>query len=72
MISAAVNSLFFSGISLDPSKTTLTQTTSKQEFVRGEVFIPQSIDPYQRMTEAKNIIASGGSLFAYNRENKRG
>lgn len=69
----AMNSIIFCGTSFDPSKTILAQKTSKQEFVRDDVFINKSIDPFQRMSNAKSIIAAGGSLFAYNRDtNKRG
>ncbi|MDD2734556.1 MAG: hypothetical protein PHF56_11495 [Desulfuromonadaceae bacterium] len=69
----AVNSIIFCGISFDPSRTTLTQKASKQEFVRDDVFINQSIDPYQRLSNAKDIIAAGGSLYAHERDKgKRG
>jgi len=60
---AAAQSLFFTGVSLDSSKTTLYQKTSRQEFARDDVVISQSIDPYQRIVDANKIISSGKSLF---------
>lgn len=65
-------SLVYTGISLDASKTTLSKKNTHQEFVRDEVFIRQSIDPYQRMSSARQTLASGGSLFmSDNSLNKR-
>lgn len=58
-----VRSLVFCGISVDPSKVILNQKLSRQEFARDDVFIHQSIDPYQRIIDANKILASGGSLF---------
>jgi hypothetical protein len=63
IIMAAEQSLFFSGVSLDSSKISLYQQTSHQEFVRDDVFICQSIDPYQRIVNANKIMSSGESLF---------
>ena len=58
-----VQSLFFSGISLDSSQITLHQKKSHQEFIRDDVLISQSIDPYQLIVNANKIVASGESLF---------
>lgn len=58
-----MKSLFFSGFALDPTKVIMDQKPSCQEFSRDDVFIRQSIDPYQHMIEASKVLASGGSLF---------
>ncbi len=59
----AVRSLFFNGVCSDTSKTTIFQKKSQQEFIRDEVLVNQSIDPYQRIADAGKIISSGESLF---------
>ncbi len=58
-----VRSLFFNGVCSDSSKTTIFQKKSQQEFVRDDVLVNQSIDPYQRIADASKIINSGESLF---------
>ena len=58
-----VRSLFFNVVCSDTSKTTIFQKKSQQEFVRDEVLINQSLDPYQRIIDANKIINSGESLF---------
>jgi len=60
---ANVQSLLYSGVSLDSSKISLHQKKSNQEFVRDEVLIAQSIDPYQQIVNANKIMSSGKSLF---------
>lgn len=69
---SVVKSLFFSGINPDPLEMITQQKKSYQEFVRDEVFIDKSIDPYQYIVNANKIIASGESLFFNdNNANKR-
>ena len=58
-----VRSLFFNGVCSDSSKTTVFQKKSQQEFIRDDVLVNQSIDPYQRIADASKIINSGESLF---------
>ena len=58
-----VKSIIFCGFSTDPSKVILNQKSSHQEFARDDVFISQSIDPYQNIINANKILASGGSLY---------
>jgi hypothetical protein len=57
-----LNSLVFGTLSQEPSTMKILTTTRGQEFVRDEVLIAPSIDPYLRIAHANRVISSGKSL----------
>jgi len=57
----SMRSMVYGSLPLDLS-TPMLQSRSPQEFVRDDVLVTPSLDPYEQMSKAKEVIASGKSL----------
>ncbi len=61
-----LRSLVFGNLPKDLS-TPMLKVRTPQEFARDEVLIIPSLNPYERMTKANDIISSGKSLLVESR-----
>lgn len=60
---AAMKSLVLGAVSQNLSDMKSLKAISVQEFVRDEVLIAPSLDPYLKIAHANRVLSSGKSLF---------
>jgi hypothetical protein len=59
---AAMQSLVLGAVSQNLSGTRLLKVVPSQEFVRDEVLVAPSLDPYLNIARANEVLSSGKSL----------
>jgi hypothetical protein len=59
---ATMQSLVLGAVSQNLSETRLLKVVPSQEFVRDEVLVTPSLDPYLKIARANEVLSSGKSL----------